>query len=62
MYSALVTGITSAMVSIIAKLVSKELLEKVIETVVKKGVIYLAAKTENTVDDELARIINEKLR
>lgn len=62
MYAALLTGLSSAALSILARLASKEIIENILETLVRKGAVYLAAKTGNTVDDEIARIIAERLR
>lgn len=48
--------------SIISKLVSQDILENLITALLKKGASYIANKTGNNIDDEIARIINEKLR
>lgn len=60
--SGLMSGLSAAVLSIIARLVTKEVLENIIETIVRRGLTYIASQTENTVDDEIARFINEKLR
>lgn len=62
MYSALVSGLSAAALAIIARLVTREILEKILETLVINGMTYIAKQTENTVDDEIARFIAEKLR
>ena len=51
-----------AALSVISKLVSQDILENLLTALLKKGASYISSKTGNNVDDEIARIINEKLR
>ena len=62
MHAIILKALSMSALSIISKLVSQDILENLLTALLKKGATYIANKTGNNVDDEIARIINEKLR
>jgi hypothetical protein len=61
MLNTILSGLSAAALSIVARLVTKEVFEKILIMLIKRGASYLASKTENTTDDEIVAEIIKRL-
>lgn len=59
--ASLLTALSQAALSVIARLISKELFEELLVKLVVKGAEHLASKTESKTDDEFVRAIANRL-
>jgi len=62
MIAALISGLTSASLSVLGSLISKKMFESIIRKMLLALLTKIVASTENTVDDDLIKPILEKLK